>query len=72
MKLSNDRYVITLRTKSAVECYYRDEHGWVKESCRGRKFRATGEQVLNHLLPLIAGMKPGMTCEVQHRDVIPA
>jgi hypothetical protein len=49
------------------ERYYRDKRGWVKVSARGRKFRLTAEQVLNHLLPALAGVKPGLTVEVQHR-----
>ncbi|MEY4916632.1 MAG: hypothetical protein RL616_545 [Verrucomicrobiota bacterium] len=68
MKLTNDRYVILLRSKSATERYYRDETGWVKISTRGRLFRATAEQVLNHLLPVLAGLKPTLTAEVEHRN----
>ncbi len=68
MKLTNDRYVILLRSKSSAERYYRDETGWVKISTRGRLFRATAEQVLNHLLPVLAGLKPTLTAEVKHRD----
>ena len=69
MKLTNDRYVILIRTRNATERYYRDGAGWMKESSRGRKFRATAEQVLNHVLPTLAGMKPGLTLAVQHRDM---
>jgi hypothetical protein len=67
MKLTNDRYTILLRSKSATERYYRDETGWVKISTRGRCFRATAEQVLNHLLPVLAGLKPTLTAQVEHR-----
>jgi hypothetical protein len=64
--LSNDNYVISIRTTSATERYYRDERGWVKESTRGRRFRATGDQVLNHLLPALVRLKP-VTVEVEYR-----
>ncbi|MEI7690561.1 MAG: hypothetical protein WCI63_02975, partial [bacterium] len=37
-----------------TERYYRDKDGWLKISNRGREFRATGEQVLNHLLPALS------------------
>lgn len=68
MKLTNDCFRIILRTKNSTEHYFRDEDGWIKVSTRGRKFRATAEQVLNHLLPVMAGLKPGMSAEVQHQE----
>lgn len=68
MKLTNDRYVISLGTKNFTERYYREAEGWVKISARGRKFRMTAEQVLNHLLPALAGLKPNLTVQVEHRD----
>lgn len=33
---------------------------------RGRTFRMTAEQVLNHVLPAIAGVKPNVTIRVEH------
>ena len=68
MKLTNDSYVILLATKNFTERYYRDEAGWLKVSARGRKFRMTAEQVLNHLLPALAGIKRGVTIQVEHRE----
>ena len=72
MKLTNDRYVIRLQTRNTTERYYRDESGWMKESGRGRKFRATAEQVLNHILPVLAGVKPGLILSVTHLDFVHA
>ena len=69
MRLTNDCYLITLRVGNGVEHYYRDGATWVKESTRKRKFRATPEQVLNHLLPALAGAKPEVSVSVQHRDL---
>ena len=66
MDLTNSSYVIVIRTKSATERYHRDETGWVKISARGRTFRASAEQVLNHLLPALAGIKPNVTVRVEH------
>lgn len=66
MKLTNDCYLILLQFKNSTERYYRDKAGWVKESTRGRKFRASAEQVLNHLLPALAGLKPNVTVQVQY------
>ena len=69
MKLTNDRYLIVMNTKNASESYYRNKTGWVKVSTRGRKFPATAEQVLNHLLPALAGVKSNLTVKVEHRDI---
>ena len=72
MDKTNESYVILLHTGMATERYYRDPRSaddkkcWVKVSTRGNAFRATAEQVLNHLLPALAGLAPGMTVEVQH------
>lgn len=68
MNLSNDSYVILISTKTAIERYYRDKSGWVKVSTRGRTFRATAEQVLNHVLPALAGVKPNVTIKVEHHE----
>jgi hypothetical protein len=69
MKLTNDCYLITLHVGNGVEHYYRDGDKWMKESTRGRKFHATAEQVLNHLLPTLAGVKPTAWATVEHRDL---
>jgi len=66
MNLTNDCYTILIRTDTWTERYYRDQVGWVKVSARGRTFRATAEQVLNHLLPALAGIKPKLTVTVEH------
>ena len=68
MDLTNESYVIVISTKSTTERYYRDKSGWVKVSMRGRTFRATAEQVLNHVLPALAGIKPNVTITVEHRE----
>lgn len=68
MDLTNDSYVILISTKTFTERYYRDKTGWVKVSGRGRTFRATAEQVLNHVLPALAGIKPNVTITVEHRE----
>ena len=68
MKLTNDSYVILMGTKNFTERYYRDKTGWLKISARGRTFRMTAEQVLNHLLPALAGIHPNLTIRVEHHD----
>src|SRR5205809_335804 len=68
MKLTNDTYVILIGTENFTERYYRDKTGWLKISARGRTFRMTAEQVLNHILPALAGIKPNLTIKVEHHD----
>jgi hypothetical protein len=68
MKLTNDSYVILIGTKNFTESYYRDKKGWLKVSSRKRTFRMTAEQVLNHVLPALAGIKPNLTIKVEHRS----
>ena len=66
MNLKNSSYTIFLGTKNFTEKYFKDEKGWVKISARGNKFRMTSEQVLNHLLPAVAGVKPNVVLKVEH------
>jgi len=68
MNLTNDSYVILISTRTSTERYYRDRTGWLKVSSRGHMFRATAEQVLNHLLPVLAGIKPNLAIKVEHHD----
>jgi hypothetical protein len=70
MKLTNDSYTIFIGTKNFTERYFRDEKGWAKISARGKEFRMTAEQVLNHLLPAIAGVKPNIICKVEYNPQI--
>ncbi len=77
MDLTNDSYTIVFYITAAdgsvrTERYYRDQQSaddkkcWVKVSNRGNEFRATAEQVLNHLLPALAGLQPRLRVEVEH------
>jgi hypothetical protein len=68
MNLTNESYVIRISTKNHTELYYRDKDGWMRVSTRGRTFRATAEQVLNHVLPALAGIRSGTIIEVEHHE----
>ena len=68
MKLTNDSYTILLGTKNFTERYYRDKKGWLKLSARRKKFRMTAEQVLNHLLPALSGIKPNLILKVENKE----
>jgi UDP-N-acetyl-D-mannosaminuronate dehydrogenase len=69
MRLTNDCYLVTLRFASGVEHYFRDGERWTKVTTRGNRMPATAEQVMNHLLPALAGVKPGIDVSVAHCDV---
>ena len=69
MNLKNESYVIYIGTKNFTERYYKDKKGWLKISSQGTKFRVTAEQVLNHLLPAIAGVKPNLILKIEHHEV---
>ena len=68
MKLTNDSYAIYIGTKNFTEKYYKDKNGWLKISARGKEFRMTAEQVLNHLLPAIGEVKPNIILRVEHHE----
>jgi hypothetical protein len=69
MRLTNDCYLVTLRFTSGEEYCFRDGQRWTKVTTRGHRMPATAEQVMNHLLPALAGVKPGIEVRVEHRDV---
>lgn len=69
MNLKNDSYVIFVGTKNFTEKYYKDTDGWLKISAKGKKFRMTAEQVLNHLLPAVAGVKSNLILKVEHSNL---
>jgi hypothetical protein len=66
MNLTNETYLIRLDTTKHRELYFKERDGWCKVSTRGRRFRATAEQVLNHLLPALAGLAPAVQVKVEH------
>lgn len=67
MKLTNDSYIISIGTNNFTEKYFRDKKGWIKISAKGNKFRMTSEQLLNHLLPAISSIKPGLKWKVEYK-----
>jgi hypothetical protein len=67
MKLTNNSYIISIGTKNFTEKYFRDKDGWVKISAKGKKFHMTAEQLLNHLLPAISGIKSGLKWKVEYK-----
>lgn len=70
MNLKNESYVIYIGTKNFTEKYYKDKYGWLKISATGKEFRMTAEQVLNHILPAIAGLKSNVILKVEHHESV--
>lgn len=66
MNKTNESYLIRLVTPRHEELYYRAGGTWWKVSTRGRVFRAASEQVLNHVLPALAGLAEGLEVRVEH------
>jgi hypothetical protein len=62
MTLRNTEYRITFRS-AAGRLYYtfaKDRRGWYQLTAAGNRHPATAEQVLNHLLPALAEVQPGV------------
>lgn len=70
MNLKNESYIIYIGTKNFTETYQKDEKGWYKISAKGNRFNMTAEQVLNHILPAFAGVKPNLIIKVVHKDQV--
>ncbi|MGE5134872.1 MAG: hypothetical protein ACM32E_18445 [Gemmatimonadota bacterium] len=73
MTLRNTEYRISFSSKKTGRFYYyfaRDKGGWYQITAAGNRHKATAEQVLNHVLPALAGVKPnaGITVEYMPED----
>lgn len=57
--MKNTDYIIYMTTKHGREWrYLKDETGWNQIGPEGQIHQMTAEQVLNHLLPPLARIKP--------------
>ena len=70
---SNHRFSQELAVASRILDQHPDFNRWVYDDLGGGNSKVdtgvrgmTAEQVLNHLLPVLAGLKPGIICEVVH------
>jgi len=55
-----------VRVKNFSEKYYKNGKAWVKVSAKNNTFRMTAEQVLNHLLPALSGIKSNLKIKVEY------
>lgn len=62
MTLRNTEYRITFTSESDRLYYYfaKDGGGWYQITAAGNRHEATAEQVLNHILPALAEVEPGV------------
>lgn len=69
MTLRNTEYRITFSSTRGRFYYYfaKDSSGWYQITAAGNRHQATAEQVLNHVLPALANVKPGVTVSVDYR-----
>jgi hypothetical protein len=60
--LRNTEYRITFTSESDRLYYYfaKDGSGWYQITAAGHRHEATAEQVLNHILPALAEVEPGV------------
>ena len=68
MTLRNTEYLITFSSE-AGRFYYsfaKDGSGWYQITAAGNRHKATAEQVLNHILPALAKVKPGVKITVEY------
>lgn len=68
MTLRNTEYRITFNSKTGRFYYYfaKDEGGWYQITAPGNRHKATAEQVLNHILPALAKVKPDVEVTVEY------
>ncbi|MBW4079415.1 MAG: hypothetical protein HIU84_13090 [Acidobacteria bacterium] len=68
MILRNAEYRITFRSDANRFYLYfaKDDSGWYQITSAGNRHKATAEQVLNHILPALAKVKPGVKVTVEY------
>jgi hypothetical protein len=64
----NADYVIQIKTKSGRTWSYRKERNcWSQTASTGIVRQLSGDQLLSHLLPLLAGDQPGLSVKVERK-----
>jgi hypothetical protein len=68
MTLRNTEYRITFSSKAGRFYYYfaKDGSGWYQITAAGNRHKATAEQVLNHILPALAKVKPDVEVTAEY------
>jgi hypothetical protein len=64
----NTDYVIHIATKNGRTSTYRKEkNGWSQTASTGIVRQCSGDQLLSHLLPPLAGDQPGLSVTVERK-----
>ncbi|HEV2045092.1 MAG TPA: hypothetical protein VGQ95_00670 [Chthoniobacterales bacterium] len=64
----NTDYVIRMKTKSGRTWSYRKEkNGWTQTASTGIVRQCSGDQLLSHLLPPLAGDQPSLSVTVERK-----
>jgi hypothetical protein len=64
----NTDYVIEMKTKSGRKWLYRKEkNGWSQTASTGIVRPCSGDQLLSHLLPPLAGDQPDLSVRVERK-----
>jgi hypothetical protein len=67
VRLRNSDYRITFSSLSGRFYYYfAKDDGWYQITALDHEHRTTPEQVLNHVLPALAHVKPNVAIKVTH------
>jgi hypothetical protein len=65
----NTDYVIRIKTKHGRTSSYRKEtNGWTQTASTGIVRQLSGDQLLSHLLPPLAGEQPGLNVTVERKN----
>ncbi len=68
--MKNTDYVIRITTRSGRSWrHVKVKDGWTRTGPNGRAHRMTGDQLLSHLLPPLAGDQPGVMVAVRPTSV---
>ena len=66
----NTDYVIHIATKTGRTWRYRKEaNGWSQAAPTGIVRQLSGDQLLSHLLPPLAGDQPGLSVMVERKKI---
>jgi hypothetical protein len=70
--MKNTDYVILMTTKRGrTYKYLKENYGWTQTAPTKKVRRCSAEQLLSHLLPPLAGDKPGLSVRVEPRATKP-
>jgi hypothetical protein len=69
----NAEYVISITSaRSPTWSHCKEGDHWTRTGPNGRVHRKTAEQLLSHLLPLLAGDQAGLSVRVERRSAVTA